>query len=513
MLSNHLPLTTCSSIPPLLLWQVQSTIIPVVLMLHVEDLTNISAAEKRKLISMFDAMGLPHIVCETHFIISSDLQHDNAMIQKLFDDKIIPYILKNAPSVTSLHVRSDGCKAQFKCAANFMWVSKQSSEGCGLTIDWSFFESCHGKCYCDPEGGTLKNAARRHELKGGLKDFIKDASMLYVWVRDKSGLETPTKQLAEKKGRGIYRRFFYFIPSKGTGAVDRSRLPTLNADGTSKLHEFIDIGVAGKVSTRLNACHQCDNCWAGNRYDCDNKAYTGLPASLLISVKAVPAAAAARIERAERNRKGIELAKTADIKDVVCIETHQDEQTFPWVLGKVISKLHVSAVALPAHDPSKDPVHFEPVRVNDDVLKVMLYEALDPGSTTYTLSNITMLVPARRVRVPKVELFGVRNIREVASNLPAARFKIDEDSLLKIRAEMPTSSDDWEAESVAQYRIQYGVEQWLIKWQGYGEDRNTWEPWENLLTDEVQADARTAKDKALPSVAKKLTVPLLKQAL
>ena len=197
----------------------------------------------------------------------------------------------------------------------------------------------------------------------------------------------------------------------------------------------------------------------------------------------------------------------------MCIETHQDEQTFPWVLGKVISKLHVSAVALPAHDPSKDPVHFEPVRVNDDVLKVMLYEALDPGSTTYTLSNITMLVPARRVRVPKVELFGVRNIREVASNLPAARFKIDEDSLLKIRAEMPTSSDDWEAESVAQYRIQYGVEQWLIKWQGYGEDRNTWEPWENLLTDEVQADARTAKDKALPSVAKKLTVPLLKQAL
>ena len=65
-------------------------------------------------------------------------------------------------------------------------------------------------------------------------------------MRDKSGLETPTKQLAEKKGRGIYRRFFYFIPSKGTGAVDRSRLPTLNADGTSKLHEFIDIGRGGQ---------------------------------------------------------------------------------------------------------------------------------------------------------------------------------------------------------------------------------------------------------------------------
>ena len=47
---------------------------------------------------------------------------------------------------------------------------------------------------------------------------------------------------------------------------------------------------------------------------------------------------------------------------------------------------------------------------------------------------------------------------------------------------MPTTSDDWDAESVAQYRIQYGVEQWLVKWRGYSEDHNTWEPWGNLLT-------------------------------
>ena len=482
-------------------------------MLHVEDLTNITPAEKTELIRMFDKMGLPHIVCETHFVISADLQHDNAMIQKLLDDKIIPYILQNAPSVTSLHVRSDGCKAQFKCAANFMWVSRQSSEGCGLVVDWSFFESCHGKCYCDPEGGTLKNAARRHELRGDLKDFIKDAALLYEWACSKSGLETPKKKLAEKKGRGIYRRYFYYIPSKGTGAVDRSRLPTLNAEGTSKLHEFIDIGTPGKLSTRLIACHQCANCWAGKRYDCVNKEYTGLPAQLTISRITVPAAAAARIERAERNRKGNELAKTAETGSVVCIETHQDEQTFPWVLGSVVSTLHDAPAASPAHDPLEDAVRFEPVRVKEPVLKVRLYEALDPGSTTYTLSNITILVPGRRVRVAKVELVGARNIREASSGLAPTRFKVDEDSLLQIRAEMPSSSDDWEAESVAQYRIQYGVEQWLIKWRGYGEDRNTWEPWENLLTVEVQVDACKVKENALPSVAKKLTVALLKQAL
>merc|ERR1711988_1703514 len=92
------------------------------------------------------------------------MQHDNAMVQKVLDDFILPYVKRVAPTVTEGHGRSDGCKAQFKCAAHFQWVSKQKAEGCGLAIPWSFFVSCHGKCYCDPEGGTFKNAARHHEL-------------------------------------------------------------------------------------------------------------------------------------------------------------------------------------------------------------------------------------------------------------------------------------------------------------------------------------------------------------
>ena len=46
--------------------------------------------------------------------------------------------------------------------------------------------------------------------------------------------------------------------------------------------------------------------------------------------------------------------------------------------------------------------------------------------------------------------------------------------LLEIRAEMPTMDDSWDVEAVVQYRTYYRKEQWLIKWQGYGEDRNTW---------------------------------------
>jgi hypothetical protein len=56
-------------------------------------------------------------------------------------------------------------QALFKCAANLYWVLRRSKLGSGLCVNWSFFESCHGKCYCDPEGGTLQNAVRKHELR------------------------------------------------------------------------------------------------------------------------------------------------------------------------------------------------------------------------------------------------------------------------------------------------------------------------------------------------------------
>ena len=61
---------------------------------------------------------------------------------------------------------------------------------------------------------------------------------------------------------------------------------------------------------------------------------------------------------------------------------------------------------------SSRAVHFEPVKANEPVLKVRLYEALEPGSTTYTLSDIELLVPARHMRVGNVEMIGVRNMRE-----------------------------------------------------------------------------------------------------
>ena len=117
-----------------------------------------------------------------------------------------------------------------------------------------------------------------------------------------------------------------------------------------------------------------------------------------------------------------------------------------------------------------------------------------------------------------IELEEVRASGRVAAQ-PGARqrFTIEADSLLRIRAEMPTASDDWEVERVLQYRCLYGVEQWLVKWKDYGEDRNTWEPQANLLTLQVQADATQAREAALQPRTEagllKFTVVTLKAVL
>lgn len=279
-----------------------------------------------------------------------------------------------------------------------------------MRINWSFFASCHGKCYCDPEGGTLKNAARHHELTLSIRaEQLKTSEDLFDWLCTSSGLATPKISLFQKKGRGIFRRRFYWIPSKGAGAVNRRSLPKWKAEGTSRLHEFMDIGVVGTVSTRRAACHRCDACWEFKRGCCLNSDYVGSPLEIKISQENLPAAAAERIDRAARNRDAVERAKSAQTGSLVCVETHKNEQMHPWVIGKVVEMVHtVEAVAHAPQISASHFIQFESIRANDVVLKLQLYEALDAGSSTYFLSQTTVLVPARSVRVVDVVLVEAR---------------------------------------------------------------------------------------------------------
>jgi hypothetical protein len=50
---------------------------------------------------------------------------------------------------------------------------------------------------------------------------MKTSEEFYEWAKSSSGLHTPLKSFEEKSGRGIFRRFFYFIPVKGPGGEPR----------------------------------------------------------------------------------------------------------------------------------------------------------------------------------------------------------------------------------------------------------------------------------------------------
>jgi hypothetical protein len=97
--------------------QTQTTILPIVLRFRIEDLTNIDEARRAEMIAFCDKNELPHVVVETHYVLSSDMLHDSAIVQKAFDDHVFPYVKSVTSGIKTVCVRSDGCKAQFKCVA------------------------------------------------------------------------------------------------------------------------------------------------------------------------------------------------------------------------------------------------------------------------------------------------------------------------------------------------------------------------------------------------------------
>lgn len=172
--------------------------------------------------------------------------------------------------------------------------------------------------------------SREHALKTS-EDF-------YTWARASSGLHTPVKAFEAKGGRGIYRRFFYFIPAKGAGAVNRANRKKFKpAIGSSRLHEFVDIGVPGTVQTRRAACHSCENCWSCYRRECENKAYVGEPQELQLQPEAIPTTNLSRVTRQTLDHQAIARAQSAVVDSCVCIETARMEKQVPWLLAKVLS--------------------------------------------------------------------------------------------------------------------------------------------------------------------------------
>ena len=105
------------------------------------------AVEKARILAGFEELNLRPIITFTLGIITPDHKKDFAFVRHVDEEIIIPFVREigiNGPDTFKCHyVRSDGCKAQFKCKDAFWWMS-QYLRKFKIHLDWSYFCSCHG---------------------------------------------------------------------------------------------------------------------------------------------------------------------------------------------------------------------------------------------------------------------------------------------------------------------------------------------------------------------------------
>ena len=81
---------------------------------------------------------------------------------------------------------------------------------------------------------------------------------------------------------------------------------------------------------------------------------------------------------------------------------------------------------------------------------------------------------------------------------PPERFTLSKESAERIMEIVPSADDSWTVEALREYRNHNGQRQWLVKWQGFDANRNTWEAWEDL-GESIKEDALLMQHAALPT--------------
>ena len=83
----------------------------------------------------------------------------------------------------------------------------------------------------------------------------------------KENLTKPDKSLSKKHGRGIYRRFFYYVPASGEGAINYNITRWTGVKGSNGVHQMASGVNSGTVQIRGRSCH-CPPCYDDDSEHC-----------------------------------------------------------------------------------------------------------------------------------------------------------------------------------------------------------------------------------------------------
>jgi hypothetical protein len=395
--------------------EIGSTVYGMVFRVHLDDIGTeaelrakgmdpvVSDDQRVELKALFEKLGEPAILTISHIVMSTDLLHDAAMVQHCNDKFLIPWMEKiKAAGVTWVrhHARSDGCKAQFKCGTQFLWISS-FYERHGIHLEWNLFCSCHGKDISDPECGTCKIAARNREMEHTeLKPTrIRTAEELKVFCEEK--LTWPQRTLKQKHGRGIFKRYFHYVPTAGalttveaikeqpglvtSGAVNRRIRKGTTIKGSSKFHVFADVGLTGHLLCRERGCHMAEcPCWEGKYNQCiatprdsaglAQASHPLLPQQRQIATDSI-AECMVPMTRNALCQRGIQLAGGLEgaLQDGDIIAVYVEDSTEPMMLGKIVRTQYTITEA------NAEYTWMGQMKVGDEVIQVHKLEPMANG--------------------------------------------------------------------------------------------------------------------------------------
>ena len=110
--------------------------------------------------------------------------HDASSVH-LFNSRVIEYLKKKCgdQNIEWIFYFSDGAGSQYKNKFNFINLLKHR-EDFGISAQWNFFATSHGKGACDGIGGAVKREAYRASLQKADKDHITNPRSLFECARN-----------------------------------------------------------------------------------------------------------------------------------------------------------------------------------------------------------------------------------------------------------------------------------------------------------------------------------------
>ncbi|CAF4238702.1 unnamed protein product, partial [Rotaria magnacalcarata] len=154
---------------------------------------------------------------KSYCFISDCLIHTTVVVYT-FQQELLKDIKQFLPHIKRVHYFSDGSAAQYKNRFNFINIVNHEKDF-GLTCEWNFFATGHGKNACDGIGGTVKRGVAKASLQQIVSGHILTPKHFYDFsVNNFKGIQFfyISKLQINKMEISLSQRFSNALTIKGT---------------------------------------------------------------------------------------------------------------------------------------------------------------------------------------------------------------------------------------------------------------------------------------------------------